>query len=288
MADLCESGYDFVAFGDDSMYYCAYPVRRGFTIVELLITVGIIILLASVITPALTMARDGANSAMCKSRLNSWGKAYEQYLFDHNDKFHKGDSAASRTCDDIWMKALSPYIKDRKIMFCPQATLTESEGGKLPNMAWELKTDKYNLPLHKEGLAKGSYCLNWWVNDVDGGSGVGLYWRNSQGSDVKNIPVLADGGNYTACVYSSDKDYNPSPVAINAETSMAAFSRSTNINRFLMDRHGNEINVLFMDWSVRSVPLIELWGLNWHRGYKPITRDNAQWSWPAWLTGETE
>ncbi len=271
------------------MFNCARPHPRGFTLIELLITVGIIVFLASIITPALTMARDGANSAMCRSRLNEWGKAYGQYLLERNDKFHKGDSVLSKSSDDLWVKALSPYIKDKKVLFCPQATQTETEGGRLPNMAWELSQDPYYKTLHEEGLGKGSYCLNWWVNNAEGsGNASGYYWRSSQSSDAKKIPVLADGGDYTASVYSSGKNYKPTPVAIDANMSERTFKCYDNITRFLMNRHSGEINVLFMDWSVRSTPLTELWELNWHKGYKPVSYENASWQWPGWITGESE
>ena len=61
--------------------------RMGFTMVELLVVIGIIALLATVLFPALTRANHAARRANCLSNLREIGFGFEMYLSDHDDRF---------------------------------------------------------------------------------------------------------------------------------------------------------------------------------------------------------
>jgi len=60
---------------------------RGFTLMELMVVVGIIALLVALLVTAVSKARSAAKRVQCITNLNTIGSAIHQYLVDNSDTF---------------------------------------------------------------------------------------------------------------------------------------------------------------------------------------------------------
>ncbi|MGN6627168.1 MAG: type II secretion system protein, partial [Tepidisphaeraceae bacterium] len=59
------------------------PDNGGFTLVELLVVIGIIALLISILLPALNKARAAANRTSCLARMRELGNASQMYAAEN-------------------------------------------------------------------------------------------------------------------------------------------------------------------------------------------------------------
>ena len=66
--------------------------RRAFTLVELLVVIGIIALLISILLPALNRARDAANRTGCMNNLRQLALGFQMYLGDNKDRWPAGST----------------------------------------------------------------------------------------------------------------------------------------------------------------------------------------------------
>jgi prepilin-type N-terminal cleavage/methylation domain-containing protein/prepilin-type processing-associated H-X9-DG protein len=87
-----------------STAYWIRPTPRAFTLVELLVVIGIIALLISILLPALNKARQHAVTAACLSNLHQMGISLMMYQQD-NKGVDPGENGSA-----TWMLAIGKYI----------------------------------------------------------------------------------------------------------------------------------------------------------------------------------
>ena len=107
--------------------------RRAFTLVELLVVIGIIALLIAVLLPSLRRARESANRVSCASNMRQIGTAFMMYTADHKGYFPR-PAVSSQPEDWIYWQGgrnlndsrIAPYIGrkfNEKLFFCPSDDL---------------------------------------------------------------------------------------------------------------------------------------------------------------------
>ena len=100
-------------------------MRRGFTLIELLVVIAIIAILAAILFPVFSRAREKARQASCLSNLKQIGLGYEMYSQDYDEKTCThgnrvpGIDPCPGTICSHWSRKIAPYVKNDQIFVCP-------------------------------------------------------------------------------------------------------------------------------------------------------------------------
>ncbi len=252
----------------------------GFTLIELLVVISIIALLIALLLPALSRARGAARTAQCLSNVRQLSMAWSMFAYDN-----KGKPLATHTSytlytgtGDCWIAFMRSYYGGSKdVRLCP--TASEPYPGAVPGAFFGNQgTAEHAYGPIYDGSGTtyvndreddyGSYGINNWMEDphpqLGASFGIDRFIRNIDDNvRTSTTPVFGD------CVW-VEAGW---PLETHAPPS-SYYAPLTGVDsqlaRFAMHRHGEGVNLSFIDGSVRTVLAEELWDLTWHRQWTPI------------------
>jgi prepilin-type N-terminal cleavage/methylation domain-containing protein/prepilin-type processing-associated H-X9-DG protein len=268
--------------------------HRAFTLIELLVVIAIIAILAALLLPALSRAKEGAYNSACKSNVRQMGIGLASYLSDFDAYPYP-----NRTWSDLgyWVPELEPYLGARfnNLVFsgqpgrgngvfqCPgYAHAVPPAFDPSPNITeYELGTYGFNSggTLSYPGPSMGLGRVSLGSAPGAGATPVrsGLVLSPSAMVAIGDAPITFIGGitsnGLPAAVGVTDLSYSwgweiveapPSPFA--APAALASTKR----------RHRNRWNIVFCDGHIESMPTKKLFNYKddeilqlWNRDHRP-------------------
>jgi len=246
--------------------------ERGFTLIELLVVIAIIAILASMLLPALSSAKQKGQTIKCISNLKQMGLACLMYQQDY------GKAIAYNDVNTLWMKSLIEYqAQVALVRLCPVAAsrgklaVGQTEGNAEAPWFWNAYRDvKLDL---------GSYSINSWLYTFEGAS----QWvsdrekyfpRDTSIERPTLTPMFMDA--IWPDTWPTKDDKPP--------TDLFKGQQSTALGRVMLARHPLDrrarttsgqpvpggINMEYADGHASKLALQKIKTVYWHRNYVPI------------------
>jgi len=187
----------------------------GFTLVEVLVVVAIIVVLAGILFPVFFGAEEKSRQVACLSNLRQLGHAFAMYRNDYDGYMPymvlAGRDPVTKTLTYYrWINAIYPYVKNAEVFACPSCPVYTDPASRptvlapLPETSY-FYCSYYMTDVHVSSIkdVSGTIVLmdGWYFR---GGGGVGganypMFWAN-----LADATYMADWINWRVTPYYVD------------------------------------------------------------------------------------
>ena len=230
----------------------------GFTLIELLVVMAIISILAAILFPAFSSAREKARQTACVSNLNQLGLGVAQYENDYDDclpgcadgptgvnqvggwvyETAYGDGVTTSSTFDVTKGSLYPYVKATGVYICIDDTKGQSESSGT-GLSYSINSCAMQGQTYKT-INHVTVCPGLPLSVFQTTTDTALFLEEAAGqSTINGNLTCVNGGNGT-----TDDGYF-------IANGLGDTSHFTNCFSF---RHSIGSNVLYIDGHVKWVP----------------------------------
>ena len=109
-------------------------IKRGFTLIELVVVIAIIFVIAGLLFPVFATVKRDALRTACISNFRNAQNAGNLYQVDYDDRFmlsNQHPEVQNSRSDHTWVQELLPYMRNFEIFKCPADNTTRPKAEEL-------------------------------------------------------------------------------------------------------------------------------------------------------------
>ena len=221
--------------------------QKHFTLIELLVVIAIIAILAAMLLPALSAARERARGTQCIGNLKQFGTGLTVYTMDNNDFYVIARTGITPYDSCNYLDFLAPYIFGQEVTKNGSNFSSIGDGANLlcPTTAY----CAYNKILNSDkvggnGKGKITYGYNMAASESDFNKGIGLFiWKVNK---TRNVSAVEDPTGMVAFMDTFNSDQ--------VRSALVELTGNSNYpgTKYIDATHGKQLNMTFCDGHVET------------------------------------